>query len=309
MANTNSEEIVYHHGTADPTDFQVDMLVCIAAGHGLQVGELYLANAVSRRKTSRRVVTTVTVSADFKLLEVLDAEAFLRRTRVVAEVMSSDGRVKTHSFANAEEFDVWCAFLRVAPNRIRNNHYVEAAPAPRGDCRFTAMCVPGELDDASDGEWYVYDLLFRTSDKVGDGPQSRSLAIWTAREANRVSWRAWSNVAVNLPALIPAFSKMVPMGPMHAHIAAILRDTTRTMIPRSSRARSGRRRRGWAALPSTVGCDHERRWPMSGRGSGLCRRCVSRKHSGLFDLLLFLRYIRAAPRRPLTEDVSGDRGK
>jgi hypothetical protein len=48
------------------------------------------------------------------------------------------------------------------------------------------MCVPGELDDGSDANWYVYDLLFRTSDKAGAGPQARGLAIWTARNANRV---------------------------------------------------------------------------------------------------------------------------
>jgi hypothetical protein len=46
--------------------------------------------------------------------------------------------------------------------------------------------MPGEIDDGSDATWYVYDLLFRTSDKVGVGPQSRSLAIWMARYATRV---------------------------------------------------------------------------------------------------------------------------
>jgi hypothetical protein len=49
------------------------------------------------------------------------------------------------------------------------------------------MCVPGELDDGSDANWYVYELMFRTSDKVGAGPSARSLAVWTAREANRAS--------------------------------------------------------------------------------------------------------------------------
>lgn len=33
---------------------------------------------------------------------------------------------------------------------------------------------------------FRYDVVFRTSDKVGAGPQCRSLAIWTVREANRV---------------------------------------------------------------------------------------------------------------------------
>jgi hypothetical protein len=47
------------------------------------------------------------------------------------------------------------------------------------------MCVPGELDDGSDANWYVYDLLLRTSDKVGAGPQARSLAVFQARESNR----------------------------------------------------------------------------------------------------------------------------
>ena len=42
--------------------------------------------------------------------------------------------------------------------------------------RFTAMCVPGELNDGADADWYVFALLFRTSDKVGTGPQARSLA-------------------------------------------------------------------------------------------------------------------------------------
>jgi hypothetical protein len=73
-----------------------------------------------------------------------------------------------------------------AANRIRNRRYVAAQPSPLEICRFTAMCVPGEFDDGSDANWYVYDLLFRTSDKIGAGPQSRSLAIWTARNANRV---------------------------------------------------------------------------------------------------------------------------
>jgi hypothetical protein len=72
-----------------------------------------------------------------------------------------------------------------APHRTRNKRYVEAVPTPPASCRFTAMCVPGELDDGSDANWYVYDLMFRTADKVGAGPQCRSLAVWTARESNR----------------------------------------------------------------------------------------------------------------------------
>jgi hypothetical protein len=188
MENTNDTEIMYHHGTSDPADYQVDdVLVCIAAGQGLQVGELYIAQAVARRKARGRVITTVTVSANFKVIEVIEAEAFLRRTRVLVEMMAPNGQVTVHSFPDPEELDVWCAFTRTPPNRIRNKHYVQAEPTPPGSCRFTAMCVPGELDDGSDAEWYVYDLMFRTSDKVGAGPQSRSLAVWTAREANRAS--------------------------------------------------------------------------------------------------------------------------
>ena len=187
MTNGTTDEIVYHHGTTDPTDYQVeDVLVCITEGHGLQKGELYVAQAVARRKARGRIVTTVTVTANFKVIEVIDAEGFLRRTRVVAEVMSSAGKVKLYSFQTAEELDVWCAFAHVPANRVRNKRYVEAEPMPPESCRFTAMCVPGELDDGSDAQWYVYDLLFRTSDKIGTGPQSRSLAIWTARDANRV---------------------------------------------------------------------------------------------------------------------------
>lgn len=49
------------------------------------------------------------------------------------------------------------------------------------------MCIPGELDDGSDATWHVHDLRFRTSDKIAVGPQSRSLAVWTARQSNRVS--------------------------------------------------------------------------------------------------------------------------
>jgi hypothetical protein len=84
---------------------------------------------------------------------------------------------------------VWCAFTHTPANRLRNKRYVQAEPTPPASCRFTAMCVPGELDDASDGEWYVYDLLLRTSDKVGSGLSARRLALQTAREANRVSMR------------------------------------------------------------------------------------------------------------------------
>lgn len=187
MANTDNDEIMYHHATTDPTDYQVDdVLVCVAAGHGLKVGELYLAQAVARRKARGYVVTTVTVTADLKVTEVLHAEAFLRRTRVVAEIMEANGQIKVHNFPDAEELDVWCVVTRVPPNRIRNKRYVEAEPTPPGSCRFTAMCIPGELDDGSDAEWYVYDLLFRTSEKIGSGPQSRSLAVWTARTSNRV---------------------------------------------------------------------------------------------------------------------------
>jgi hypothetical protein len=187
MAITNSEDIKHYHGTTDPTDYQVDdVLVCIADGHGLKKGELYIARAVARRKAPGRVVTTVTVSSNFRLFEVLDAEAFLRRTRVLVEIMGSNGAVTLHSFPDAEELDVWCAFAHMPPNRIRNKRYVEAEPSPPASCRFTAMCVPGELDDGSDASWYVYDHVFRTSDKIGVGPQSRSLAIWTARNANRV---------------------------------------------------------------------------------------------------------------------------
>ncbi|TMQ13327.1 MAG: hypothetical protein E6J91_18920 [Deltaproteobacteria bacterium] len=161
------------------------MLVCIAAGHGLQVGELYVAQSVARRKAPGRVVTTVTVSADFKLFEVIEAEAFLRRTRVIVEVMAPNGDVTLHSFPDAETLDVWCAFTRTPANRLRNKHYVVAEPTPPTSCRFTAMCIPGELDDGSDANWYVYDLVLRTSDKVGAGPQSRSLAVFTARQSNR----------------------------------------------------------------------------------------------------------------------------
>jgi hypothetical protein len=188
MENSNNDEIMYHHATTDPTDYQVDdVLVCVAAGHGLKVGELYLAQAVARRKARGHVVTTVTVTADLKVTEVLHAEAFLRRTRVVAEIMEANGQIKVHNFPDAEELDVWCVVTRVPPNRIRNKRYVEAESTPPESCRFTAMCIPRELDDGSDAEWYVYDLLFRTSEKIGSGPQSRSLAIWTARDANRVS--------------------------------------------------------------------------------------------------------------------------
>jgi hypothetical protein len=81
---------------------------------------------------------------------------------------------------------VWCAFAARTPaNRVRNKRYVEAEPTSPKSCRFTAVCVPGELDDGSDAQWYVFDLMLRTSDKVGTGPQSRSLAVFTARESNR----------------------------------------------------------------------------------------------------------------------------
>lgn len=184
---TGNDEIMYHHGTTDPADYQVDdVLVCSADGHSLKKGDLYIAQAVARRKARGRVITTVTVSADFRVYEIIDAEAFLRRTRVVAEIMHAGGQVKIHSFPDSEELDVWCAFAHVPANRIRNRRYVEAEPSPPAECRFTAMCVPGDLDDGSDAEWYIYDLLLRTSDKVGAGPQSRSLAIWMARNATRV---------------------------------------------------------------------------------------------------------------------------
>lgn len=188
MATSNDHEIMYHHGTSDPTDYQVDdVLVCVAAGHGLTLGEHYLAHAVERRRAYGRVITTVTVSGtDFGLVEVVEADAFLCRTRVLVDVLQPSGRVRRHSFPDAEELAVWCAFTRMPEDRIRNKRYVQAEPTPPASCRFTAMCVPGELDDGSDADWYVYDLVFRTSDKVGAGPQCRSLAIWTAREANRV---------------------------------------------------------------------------------------------------------------------------
>ena len=187
MESTDNGEIIHYHGITDPTDYQVeDVLVCIADGHGLQKGEFYLAHAVARRRTHRGIVTTVTVTANHRLFEIVDAEAFLRRTRVHVEIMHPDGKVKVHSFPDTEQLDVWCAFARMPSNRIRNRHYVEAEPSPPAECRFTAMCVPGELDDGSDAQWYVYDLLLRTSDKVGAGPQSRSLAIWMARNATRV---------------------------------------------------------------------------------------------------------------------------
>jgi hypothetical protein len=77
-------------------------------------------------------------------------------------------------------------YARVPPDRIRNKRYVIAEPSPPENCRFAAMCIPGELDDGSDAVWYVYQLLLRTSDKIGAGPPSRSLAIWTARNATHV---------------------------------------------------------------------------------------------------------------------------
>jgi hypothetical protein len=171
MANTSNEasngQIMHHHGTSDPADYQVDdVLVCIAAGHGLQVGELYIAQAVARRKAHGRVVTTVTVTTpNFKFIQVLETEAFLRRTRVLVEVMAPNGNVTLHSFPDPEQLNVWCAFTRTPANRTRNKRYVEAEPTPPASCRFTAMCIPGELDDGSDATWYVCDLMFRTSDK------------------------------------------------------------------------------------------------------------------------------------------------
>src|SRR5262245_26560106 len=187
MEKTQNSEIRYYHGTTDPTDYQVeDVLRCLTDGHGLQKGELYVAEAVTRRRTHRGVVTTVTVTANHRVVEVTDAEGFLRRTRVHVDIMHHDGRIKVHSFPDSEQLDVWCAVAHLPPNRIRNRRYVEAEPSPPADCRFTAMCVPGELDDGSDASWYVYDLVFRTSDKIGDGPQSRSLAIWMARNATRM---------------------------------------------------------------------------------------------------------------------------
>jgi hypothetical protein len=187
MANTTNEQIMHHHGTTDPTDYQVeDMLLCIADGHGLKKGELYIAHAVARRKARGRVVTTVSVStANFKFIEVLEAEAFLRRTRVLVEVMAPNGNVTLHSFPDSEELDVWCAFTHTPANRVRNKRYVEAEPTPPASSRFTAMCVPGELDDGSDANWYVFDLMLRTSDKVGAGPGARSLAVFTARQSNQ----------------------------------------------------------------------------------------------------------------------------
>ena len=97
-----------------------DVLVCIADGHGLQKGELYIAQVVTRRRMRDRVVTTLTVSANLGLFEVLDATAFLRRTRLVAEVMAADGSVRLRSFQNAEELDVWAVYARVPPNRIQD---------------------------------------------------------------------------------------------------------------------------------------------------------------------------------------------
>ena len=82
MTTSDDHEIMYHHGTSDPTDYQVDdVLVCVAAGHGLALGEHYLAHAVERRSASGRVVTTVTVSgtsAWSKPLAVSAAEEYVR---------------------------------------------------------------------------------------------------------------------------------------------------------------------------------------------------------------------------------------
>jgi hypothetical protein len=134
--NVNTEQIMHHHGTTDPTDYQVeDVLMCIADGQGLHRGELYITEAVARRRARGRVVTTVTVSANFRVLEVVEAEAFLRRTRVVVEVMAPNGDVTVHSFPDSERLDVWCAFTRTPANRVRNKHYVEAEPTPPGRAR------------------------------------------------------------------------------------------------------------------------------------------------------------------------------
>ena len=59
----------------------------------------------------------------------------------------------------------------------------------REDCRFTAMCVPGDLDDGTDTNWYVYDLRLRTSVNVGAGASARILALQMARNATRASMR------------------------------------------------------------------------------------------------------------------------
>lgn len=187
MATRYRGEILYHHVTSDPTDFQVDdVLVCIEASQGLVEGTRYLALEVSRRKDGPCVRTKVVVCNEtLDFVEVSEAERYLRRTRVLVEFVEPGGRVRKHSFPDVAQMDAWCTLTGVAPHRVRRVEHVVAEAMPAASCRFTAMCVPGELDDGSDGSWFVYDLLFRTSDKIGDGPQSRSLAVWMAREANR----------------------------------------------------------------------------------------------------------------------------
>jgi hypothetical protein len=62
--------------------------------------------------------------ADFGVVEVVEADGFSRRTRVLVDVIEPSGRVRLHSFPDADELAVWCAFTRIPVDRIRNQRYV-----------------------------------------------------------------------------------------------------------------------------------------------------------------------------------------
>jgi hypothetical protein len=68
-------------------------------------------------------------------------------------------------------------------NKTRNLESDFRVSLPQNS-RFTAMSVPGDLDDGSDTGWHVCDLELLRSYKIGTGPESRSIALRTAREFN-----------------------------------------------------------------------------------------------------------------------------
>jgi hypothetical protein len=120
-------------------DYEVDdVVLCLVTGKGLVAGAVYSVYAVSRRRTGSGLLTTVTVNADFALIEVDPAEPVLRRTRVQVTRKVQGGSDKVHTFQDVIEFESWRAANDVSREELYGLRYVEIAWPASGRRRQSA---------------------------------------------------------------------------------------------------------------------------------------------------------------------------
>jgi hypothetical protein len=114
------------HRRPPEIDYEVDdVVVCKVDGRGLRAGNLYLIHAVSRRRVWNFMRTTLVVNVDFKLVEIVDPEPVLRRTRIEATRKVPGGHDTFHSFRDVGELDEWRAQNDIPLAALYGLRYVE----------------------------------------------------------------------------------------------------------------------------------------------------------------------------------------